>query len=233
MIIVIAGMQRSGSTFSFNVAREVLEARGSVTVVSTNSLEEAIDAGRNTDHLIIKTHAPDEQINDLIVRKECKCICTYRKPEDAVVSWMNVFSFSLEESVAIITEWLEWHTKMRQHLFNETYENIDNRPLFAVYTIGKELVRDLSFIETCSIWWKYRKQKVKKMTEKFSEADETAKNIGFSYYNTTNFFHRRHISSIKNISADRHLTPEQLRYVRDSLCMFTDINGNYRWSQVA
>jgi len=30
MIVLVAGMPRSGSTFSFNVARELLLARGSV-----------------------------------------------------------------------------------------------------------------------------------------------------------------------------------------------------------
>ncbi|MFZ1317752.1 MAG: hypothetical protein WAQ56_00305, partial [Candidatus Nitrotoga sp.] len=66
MIAIIAGMQRSGSTFSFNVVRKLLEARGGVTVFSTDAFDEALDASMDSSNLIIKTHAPDHLTNLLL-----------------------------------------------------------------------------------------------------------------------------------------------------------------------
>lgn len=227
MIIVIAGMQRSGSTFSFNVVREILESRGSVKVVSTNSLLEALDSDLNSDHLIIKTHAPDELMNILIAKKAIKCVCTYRKPEDAVVSWMKVFGFSLDESVRTIASWLEWHSLMCRNVFNLPYGDIDKWPLLAIYRIGKALVGGLSWLEVIRIWRRYRKKIVKIETEHLPESGASISNIGFSYYDTQTFFHRRHISSMESIPADQQLTYEELMQVRYGLRNYTDSLGNY------
>lgn len=229
MIVVIAGMQRSGSTFSFNVARELLQSRGSVAIVSTNSLEEAFSVGRNAEHLIIKTHAPDEKVNSLIATGEFKCVCTIRKPEDAIASWMSVFSFQLEESVAIITKWLAWHRSMHRHVLNISYEDIDRQPLLAILQIGNALVPDLSLIEVLHIWWRYRKKRIKKEMDHLAIDNGAITNIGFSFYDSRTFFHRRHISSLKSISAEQQLSAAELRFIRDQIRAYIDSQGNYKW----
>ena len=50
MIVLIAGMPRSGSTFSFNVVREILLARGSVYQESCEDVIGAVGRSGGTDH---------------------------------------------------------------------------------------------------------------------------------------------------------------------------------------
>jgi len=54
MILIIAGMQRSGSTFSFNVAREIFGTRGGASALAIDSLEDVLALPNSTEHFIIK-----------------------------------------------------------------------------------------------------------------------------------------------------------------------------------
>ncbi len=229
MIVLIAGMQRSGSTFSFNVVRELLAARGSTATIATNSTVDALEEGGACDHLIIKSHVPD-QLADILIRiGAIKCICTIRKPQDAISSWMHVFGFNLLETVAMIKQWLRWHEKICEYVLNIGYENVDRYPVFAVYRICRYVVRDASIAECLKIWWRYRKSEVKKRTDNLSSADPDVKDIGFSYYDKDSFFHRRHISVQTSKRAEDLLSGEELSYIRSELRDLTDSVGNYNW----
>jgi hypothetical protein len=229
MIAIIAGMQRSGSTFSFNVARELLEARGGVTVFSTDAFEEALNASKNSSNLIIKTHAPDHFTNLLLKKKAIPCICTIRKPEDAIASWMRTFEFSLEESVAAYKRWLAWHSQMSKHVLNIDYHEIERTPLLVVLKIGRYLIRDIKINEAIHIWWQFRKSAVYKRTQGLQRDTQEIADIGFSYYDKTTFFHRRHVSSLKATSANEVLTQLQIALVRRELREYVDAAGNYLW----
>ena len=60
MLVSICGMPRSGSTFSFNIAREILENRGTVHFEATELTEQAINAS-NAQHIIIKNYRLDQR----------------------------------------------------------------------------------------------------------------------------------------------------------------------------
>lgn len=229
MIAIIAGMQRSGSTFSFNVVRELLETRGGVTVFSTDAFEEALNASVNSKNLIIKTHAPDHLTNLLLKKNTLPCICTIRKPEDAIASWMRTFEFSLEESVAAYKGWLAWHRQMSKHVLNIDYGEIERMPLLVVLKIGRYLVRDIKINEVIRIWWRFRKSAVYKSTQRLQKDAHEIADIGFSYYDKTTFFHRRHVSSLEMTSAHEVLTQQQIAFVRHELREYVDAAGNYHW----
>ncbi|BBJ22920.1 hypothetical protein [Candidatus Nitrotoga sp. AM1P] len=229
MIAIIAGMQRSGSTFSFNVARELLEARGGVSVFSTNAFDEALDASMNSNNLIIKTHAPDHFTNLLLKKNALPCICTIRKPEDAIASWMRTFEFSLEESVAAYEGWLAWHRQMSKHVLNIDYDEIERTPLLAVLKIGRYLLRDMKINEIIQIWWQFRKSTVYKKTQGLQRETHEIVDMGFSYYDKRTFFHRRHVSSLEMTSAHEFLTQQQIAFVRQELKEYVDVAGNYHW----
>ena len=229
MIVVIAGMPRSGSTFSFNVARELLNARGEVATFATNSLLEVISNPRAESHLIIKTHAPDHLTNSLLKKDEFPCICTVRKPEDAIASWMQVFRFSFEESVDTYRHWLAWHSSMSQHMLNLRYEELDKFPLLTIWKISRYLLTYSDFREVSRIWWKYRKRIVYEKTKHLKVDSDGTTNLGFSYYDNLTFFHRRHISSIESLAGTDVLSEDQIRLIRDGLNDYVDKNGNYHW----
>ncbi len=229
MIAIIAGMQRSGSTFSFNVVRKLLEARGGVTVFSTDAFDEALDASMDSSNLIIKTHAPDHLTNWLLKKNVLPCICTIRKPEDAIASWMRTFEFSLEESVIAYKTWLAWHRQMSKHVLSIDYDEIEKTPLLAVLKIGRYLLRDMRINEVIQIWWQFRKSAVYKKTQKLQRDAHEIADIGFSYYDKTTFFHRRHVSSLETTSANQILTQQQIAFVRQELREYIDAAGNYHW----
>lgn len=227
MIVVVAGMQRSGSTFSFNVARELLDTRGGVSTFATNSLMEALSAPSKTRHAIIKSHSPDDLINSLLKKDGLPCLCTVRKPEDAIASWMHVFGFSIQESVSTYRQWLIWHQSMFRHMLNLRYEEIDRFPFLAIQKISRYLVHDWGLDEAMRIWWRNRKSAIHAQTKQL-QRDGTI-DIGFSHYDKRTFYHRRHISSLNSRTAAECLPKDQVQFIRDELRDFLDTKGNYDW----
>lgn len=227
MIVVVAGMQRSGSTFSYNVARELLDARGGVSTFATNSLMEALSPPTTARHVIIKTHAPDDLINSLLKKDGVPCLCTVRKPEDAIASWMHVFGFTFQESVSTYRQWLMWHQSMFRHMLNLRYEEIDKYPVLAIRKISRYLVHDWGLAETARIWRCNRKDTIHAQTKQL--ACEDSIDIGFSHYDRRTFYHRRHISSLNSRAATECLPKEQIQFIRDELRDFVDKSGAYHW----
>jgi len=229
MIVIIAGMQRSGSTFIFNVARKLLEASGGVTVITTNNMEEALSKKDRNRNLLIKTHSPDFLMDNLLKNNAIICICSIRKPEDAIASWMRTFGFSFESSVLTIKKWLIWHATMSKYALNINFKEIERTPILTVFRISQYLVHKIEIFKALSIFWQFKKSSVYKKTRKMKKDDSGIVDIGFSYYNELTFFHRRHIFSLKNKSAKDTLSDDQIENIRKELEDFIDTSGNYHW----
>ena len=104
MIVVAGGMIRSGSTFAFNIARELLTLSAPVRAVSADSMPNFEWSGQ-AQHLIIKSHIPDEGIVAAIAEGSAACICTVRRAEDAIASWVRTFDLSVEHGIEMIRRW--------------------------------------------------------------------------------------------------------------------------------
>jgi len=224
MIVIIGGMHRSGSTFTFNIAREILANQGGVSIATADSLERGLASDDSVRNLIIKTHNPEPLITSLIKKEAFYCICTIRKPEDAVASWMRTFEHDFETSIAIIKSWLEWYRLVFNHVLQIDYETIDLYPLFAILRIQKYLVGRINLIDAIKLRRKYDKKRLKRHYDALKEAEGTI-NMGFSYYDSETFLHRRHISSIKSRPAQADLTYEQILFIREHLNGFVDQEG--------
>lgn len=108
MIVVVAGMPRSGSTWSFNVAQLALGSkRQSPRTLAADSLPADADMfiRHPCRHLILKSHFPDGTVLNLLKRSEVVGLATVRDPVDASKSWGRVFS----EAPDPVPAWLEWH----------------------------------------------------------------------------------------------------------------------------
>lgn len=229
MIVAIAGMPRSASTFSFNIVRELLGTTGNVAAISDNTLNPKLAEG--ADHLIIKTHNPDQPLMELIAGKKIPCLCTYRKPEDAIASWVRIFGGTVESATAIIESWLEWHVKIHDKVLNLSYEQIETNQLDIITQIQRYLMgrEDLSPAEKLNTI--YQKSVLKEQTDALQKNDDTT-DIGFSYYDNKTFFHRKHISSIRSIAAENEFSPSQISTIRNHLIEYIDSNGNYNPQEV-
>lgn len=178
-------------------------------------------------HLLLKCHRPDKTLQRFITRDDVICICTIRKPEDAIASWMRIFNFDIEKSIEELESWLSWHAELSQNLFNIGYQEIDRWPLRATKRISRHIVSTTPFSTIIRTWWKYRKSSVKKKTDKLEVSDKNITDAGFTYYDNDTFFHRKHISSISSQLAEETLSLEDIAMIRNRLSRFVDPDGNY------
>ena len=225
MIVVIAGMYRSGSTFSFNIARESLV--GPIDVLSANGVAANQLEQSTGHHLLVKAHLPDQTLMAKVLDGSAACICTYRKPEEAIASWMDTFGFGFDESMWTINHWLEWHRTVHCPILNIPYEMIEDRPLRAIFMIQRYLMGHVDTRAARRLRLEYDKAHVKKTYDLLSESDETV-NIGFSHYNAKTFFHRRHVSSVAKREISKTLNSTQIAGVRQQLGKCVDAEGMYR-----
>jgi hypothetical protein len=225
MIVIIAGMPRSGSTFSFNIARELLSARGSVTWGSDNSLPPD-DALAASDHFILKSHHPDAAILARLAAGEVKAICTHRRPADAIASWAGTFGFSLDDSIAEMRSWMDWHRQQRGRTHDIDYAQIESDPLGVVLGIQSYLLGATDDAEAGRLRAAYDKQATFEKVVGMEKNERTV-DLGFSYYDPQTFYHRRHVRSLATLTAEDSLTVDELAAVQSALAGYVDEQGRY------
>jgi hypothetical protein len=219
-------MPRSGSTFTFNMARETLLRRGSVAAIAGDSLAEALNHLAGEDHLLIKSHGTDEPLRRLIQGGGAVCVCSYRKPEEAVASWMRTFDFGFEHALQLIEAWIQWHAGIAHLALNIDYREIERRPLWTILRIQHHLTRSYNLPEALRLRRLYSREEVARRVTAMKPGSETIDG-GFSYYDKVTFFHRRHISPPDERAASDTLAPGQIHEVRTRLAAHLDANGNY------
>jgi hypothetical protein len=161
MIVFIAGMQRSGSTYSFNIARDILRKRGSVFQEASQDVLGALRKSVGTDHILLKAHTADETILRLVESGAVKAICTARRPEDAIASWMETFAFNLEDCLEQMRAWLAMFERLKNYALVVRYQDIERRPLLSAYRIARHLRAGALPLEIYRVARNYSKAKVK------------------------------------------------------------------------
>lgn len=225
MLVLIAGMPRSGSTFSFNVVRDILRVRGRIyqSAPPPDILPELAKAGNDVQHLLLKMHQLDETAVSLVRYGAALAICTIRHPpEDAVASQIKIFGQSEESCIALIRDWLTLYAKLRPFALSVDYSLIDRYPLLAAWRIARFVAPDAKLRE---IWRTSRlnaKVNVKKITDSLPR-EGAIEHMDFTYYDPSTFYHRRHIGSLKSRSAQDLLPAEQLQRIRNA---FQQHDGN-------
>jgi len=226
MIVLIGGMPRSGSTFSFNVVRELLNLRGTVYQESLPNILPVVERAGNADHVLLKAHSADETTTRLVRLGAIKAVCTIRKPEDAIASWMETFGFTLEQSIEYMRGWFMSFEHIRHHALVVRYELIDRHPSWAAWSIARYILPNPSRIEVVGIAARYSKDDVLKMSNDLQKGAPGVCDIGFSYYDTTTFIHRRHVSALVSSPAVARIGEDAVKHIRQGLGAYVDQNGN-------
>jgi hypothetical protein len=226
MIVFIAGMQRSGSTFSFNVVRELLERRGTIYQEPFPSAVSVVERSNGASHVLFKAHNADDVTLRLIELGAVKVVCTVRKPEDAIASWMETFGFHLDESIACMHDWLRMFVRLRDHALVVRYEQIDRQPWRAALRIARLVCPDARLMEVIQVARRYSKKNVKFMADEFVAEADNIKDISFSYYDTKTFFHRRHVSTLVPRLATDRIGEAAVSSIRRAFRAYIDENGN-------
>jgi hypothetical protein len=217
MIVFIAGMQRSGSTFTFNVARELLERQGSVHADDFGAIadiHEIIKRSNDSAHIIIKGHKADEFFVSLIRHRAIPVICSVRRIEETAASWIDTFGFDFKTTVDHLKQWFLMFEKIRPVALILPYSLIDRSPRDAARRISDTISPSASESELTSLADKYSKENVQKFTNSISKSDPDTRDIGFSFLNVKTLFHRRHVSSLTPRQPENHLSRTQLEHLR-------------------
>jgi hypothetical protein len=218
MIVLIAGMPRSGSTFSFNVAREVLRARGTT---HQQSVEEDVIGpvcrSGGTSHVLVKAHNLDEPSLALARAGAMRIIMTVRRVEDALASWFTAFdAFPEDQSLQIMRNWLKLFAQLRAHSLIVPYEQTDRNPWFAAWRIARYLY-PVGPAEAIAIARRSQKAEVKRRADELCVGAPGIVDAGFSHFDEQTFFHRRHVAALQSRPAEQVLSKEALARIRQTL----------------
>jgi hypothetical protein len=117
MLVLCNGMPRSASTWSFNVAIELLR-RAAVGPVHGGYDENAArflkSAPQTASHLVLKSHLIDPVALTLAQVGAACVIYTWRDVADAVVSFMRMFEVDFDRAYAVMAESLDLYRRHRR-----------------------------------------------------------------------------------------------------------------------
>jgi hypothetical protein len=226
MIVFLAGMPRSGSTFSFNVVRELLARRGTIYQEPISSAVSAVERSGSASHVLFKAHNTDDVTLRLIELGAVKVVCTVRRPEDAIASWMEAFGFQLDESIGAMQEWRRMFARLRDHALVVRYEQIDRQPWRAALRIARHVCPDASVMEVLRVARMYSKEKVKSATDELAKDGDNIVELSFSYYDRVTFLHRRHVATLVSRSAADRIGNEAVSSIRQTFQTYIDEDGN-------
>jgi hypothetical protein len=108
-LILITGLHRSGTTWLFNITRQLLVAarHDFESIYSDELTPEIIKSINNNKSIIIKTHFPHKNLTE----KADLIFACYRKPVDAINSYQKSFNVPLHEAKNTVS-------KSCRHLMN-------------------------------------------------------------------------------------------------------------------
>ena len=217
MVLFIGGMPRSGSTFTFAVAREILLMSGSVYAQTGADYVLANASAGAAQHLILKAHNADDFLIDEIQNGRFRCICSVRSLEDAGASWIETFDFSVEQTIIDMRIWVAMYLKVANSCLTISYDDIENRPQITVAKIAEYLEIPLRRDQAASIASTYSKETVKQRTDALSEDDPMVRNAGFTWFDINTFFHRRHVSGLAHRPASQRISAIDLERLKSAL----------------
>jgi hypothetical protein len=226
MIVLLAGMPRSGSTFAFNVVREVLELRGTVYHETGQDAIGAVGRAGGAEHVLVKEHGFDDASVALALAGRARVIMTVRRVEDAMASWLETFEALPEElSLQKMRIWLKLFARLRSVALIVPYEEIDCRPAVASWRIARAVWPEIGPAEATDIGRRYRKAAVKQLADRLMPGAPGVTDLGFSYFDNTTFFHRRHVTTLTSRAAEARMEPERLARIGAALADDIRVSG--------
>ena len=220
MQVFISGMPRSGSTYSFNVVRRALSRRGGVSAILDGAIKFKND-GRS--HAIYKAHDADDELVSKIRDGTVKSICTIRRPENAVLSWLNTFGGEPAEVIdAVMLPWMRLYERIAKHSLVISMEEIESRRFSSTWKIGRYACGDYSPLEWLVDCRQFSKNRVTNMLKDVEAKRRNIVDAGGTYYDKETLFHRRHISDRSKFDS----RAEVLLDIRQRLALWLDDRGN-------
>lgn len=177
MYVICCGMYRSGSTWQYLVASDLVEAAsrgrriGFVTGDSFNDVAQHLDDPSQT--FVLKCHDFHPLYGDLIAQGRAKAVYSYRDIRDVACSLMWKLRFSFGQTMASDAfraaldsyyKWIAVPDRLIQY-----YETLVHNPSAAVAEIASYLSIDIDEARTCEIVQKNSLESNKKRIESLAE----------------------------------------------------------------
>lgn len=227
MIVLCNGMQRSGSTWSYNVCVNLLRlVSPSESIYSgyheeLRSLLESLDC--EYDHLVIKSHTLDS-VGRMLGRLGCaKVIYTCRDAYDAIASYMAMFGRPFEEALAAIRDSLllrEFHLKTC-NVLEIHYESLTKTPRDRIVDIAAYLGLTAPGDIVEQVHAQTSAERMKALSEKFDQHNpESLVRQGHLLYDRHTLLHEGHIRHGGTGYGRALLTAEQQKRVQGCLGSF-------------
>lgn len=235
MTIFITGMFRSGSTWSFNVVRQLLlqrYRRERVYTAARDDTHAVLSEAPNHDVLLMKSHFLDDLGRSMIRAREAKAVHTFRDPADAIRSGMNAFGWSFEQCLEFVASSFDLMNLVRdaQNGCLIFYDDINRIPVQIVTVLADYIGLPIDPARASSIARAFSLDAVKPFTDALAHCPEQIEStrqlvhMGSTYYDRETFFHRRHISDGDYIGAFP-FDDSQCLAIRNSLGSHIDGNG--------
>ncbi len=233
MIVVCAGMPRSGSTLQFNIVKQAVLGSNWIEVewVKNDRICKKLKAIKSNDTnstIYLKTHNVPECIFQ--GEDKIKILTSIRDPRDVAASNKNAFNNSVAKSIATLSKSYDLLDQVREKeevfLYVSNYTNL-------VFDLYSEVKKISDFLVVCNSETRCKKisEEVglniaygKSRTNKFNVLNHIKRNLllglGVAPYKDADLrLHPNHISEYRGVNNyySKVLTPDEICLIEDSL----------------
>jgi hypothetical protein len=219
VLVLVSGMFRSGSTYSFNVVREALRKRGTLEIGSGASAD--VMRGSRSQHFVNKVHYEMGGLVDMLGSGEAISVCTIRtRPEEAVASLVATFDFDLKTAIVWMTNWFRLYERIASKSLIIELSELESHPVHSALLIGQYVAPNYTKSEAVETARHYSKRVVRRIGQSIETGELRSIDLGFSKYDPETYFHRRHVSVRAN-----QLDATLVRESRLAFAEWTDEQG--------
>src|SRR5689334_6987680 len=229
MLVLCTGLIRSGSTWSYNVARLLLARRAPRVhgVYADSPVPVLLHHGLDVDHCVLKCHAPDHDARVLIKHRLCRTIYTYREPIACVAS-NGDFGVPFKQTLAQLRASFELFQFQRDsggvHFI--WYDDIVSRPRERVHTVASYLELDLDGADIDAVAEMLSYENVRHVIRTQAKSAKQLAGAGLQWDPKT-LFNQRHIRDNPSDPA-LVVSPEQRAAIAQALPEWCDETGCLR-----
>nr|WP_242518551.1 FkbM family methyltransferase [Thiorhodovibrio winogradskyi] len=235
--VFCAGMQRSGSTWSYNVTRHLMaQAKGAAAVTAGYCGEgRRVDARLNEQaavagYHVLKFHGATSGAIDLAGQGAAKVIVTYRPPMNAVASMVDFFGAKLEHAVGQIIRSIDDMRRWRAtgHALFIAFDDLMLRDVASI----RRIARFLDVKAADEVIERIARETSFSATQQRAEALDSKGAVlikaGDSHYDPESLLHVGHAPLGQDRDWRRQLTAEQQAYALKALDRWIDAGGGWR-----
>jgi hypothetical protein len=217
LIVFCNGMQRSGSTWAYNVILELLRSCNSnQSILSVYDEHPGMLLGNlepTWNHIVIKAHALDNAAHVLCRTGAARSVFTWRDPFDAIASLMRTFGHSFETSIESIRKSIGvWEfCKATGTSTVVSYRSIIETPTFAIRRIAADMGFDVSVQQVDQVADATSFERMKRASQTVEHLDSSRIiRDGVYTYDRETLLHQDHIRDGGSGYGKQMLSPQQL-----------------------